>query len=192
MQFTRALNLYFFERKGSSLMNSPVDSQAADTTARRKVKIDFLYLDLNVCGRCKGTNANLEAAVSEVSQILDAAGIEVSVTKTQVRSEEQARALRFMSSPTIRVNDHDIALELRESHCQSCTSACNSAISCRVWVFQGREYTEAPKAMIIDAILREVYANQPRAVSRAAPFEDVPENLKRFFAGKSGSGCGAP
>jgi hypothetical protein len=46
--------------------------------------------------------------------------------------------------------------------------------------------------MIIDAILREVYANQPRAVSRAAPFEDVPENLKRFFAGKSGSGCGAP
>ena len=188
----RAQPMLFRKRKEPSLMNTSIDSQAVDTAARRKVKIDFLYLDLNVCGRCKGTNANLEAAVSEVSQILGAAGVEVSVTKTQVRSEEQARALRFMSSPTIRVNDHDIALELRESHCQSCTGACNSAINCRVWVFQGREYTEAPKAMIVDAILREVYADQPRAVSSAAAFEGVPENLRRFFAGKSGSGCGVP
>lgn len=172
-------------------MKTRTEPQAEKPIPSRKIAIDFLYLDLNVCGRCKGTNANLDAAVSEVSQILDAAGVEVSITKTQVKSEAQARALRFISSPTIRVNGNDIALEFRESHCQSCANACNSPIDCRVWVFQGREYTEAPKAMIIDAILREVYSGQPKPASKAVRFEDVPENLKRFFAGKSGSGCGA-
>jgi hypothetical protein len=172
-------------------MITQTEPQTEKSTTSQKIAIDFLYLDLNVCGRCKGTNANLEAAVSDVSQILGSAGVEVSITKTQVRSEEQARALRFISSPTIRINGNDIALEFRESHCQSCATACSSPINCRVWVFQGREYTEAPKAMIIDAILREVYGGQPKRASKAVPFEDVPENLKRFFAGKSGSGCGA-
>jgi hypothetical protein len=170
-------------------MDSQIEPHGDAPGSRPRISIDFLYLDLKVCGRCKGTNANLDAAVSEVAEILKAADAHVSVTKTQVTSEEQARRLRFVSSPTIRVNGNDIALEFRESHCQSCASACNSPIDCRVWVFHGREYTEAPKAMIIDAILREVYAGQSKPASRPVRFEDVPENLKRFFAGTAGSGC---
>jgi hypothetical protein len=118
-------------------------------------------------------------------QMLRAADVGVSVTKTLVQSEEQARALGFVSSPTIHLNGKDIALEFRESRCESCEScACNGTVNCRVWVFHGQEYTEAPKAMIIDAILREVYANQPVSAPAAVPFEDVPENLQRFFSGK--------
>jgi len=30
-------------------------------------------------------------------------------------------------------------------------------VDCREWVYQGKEYTASPKAMIIDAIFREVY-----------------------------------
>ncbi|MGQ0572558.1 MAG: DUF2703 domain-containing protein [Armatimonadota bacterium] len=168
-------------------MNRAVlDVEAGKPTATRRVAVEFLFIDLEVCARCLGTNTNLEAALSEVSQLLAMAGIEVSVTKTLVESEEQARALRFFSSPTIRVNGKDIALEFRESRCETCEScACNGTVNCRVWVFQGREYTEAPTAMIVDAILREVYAGQPQSAPEQGPFEDVPGDLTRFFAGKA-------
>src|ERR671914_2839079 len=172
-------------KKEKPMKRGILDAEAGIPTASRRVAIDFLYLDLEVCTRCIGTNTNLEAAMSEVSQILRAADIAVSVRKTLMKSEEQARALGFFSSPTIRLNGKDISLEFRESRCESCEScACNGTVNCRVWVFQGQEYTEAPKAMIVDAILREVYAGQPASVPAAVPLEDVPENLKRFFSGK--------
>ena len=155
-----------------------------DPAVTRKIYIEFLYIDLTVCTRCIGTDQNLQAALSEVSQILESAGVEVSLRKTRVESEGQAEALGFFSSPTIRVNGKDIAFELRESRCDSCeTCVCNGAVNCRVWVFQGRDYTEAPKAMIVDAVLREVYGGTPPQALQARPRE-VPENLRRFFAGK--------
>ena len=105
--------------------------------------------------------------------------------KTLVASEEQARMLGFISSPTIRVNGTDIALELRESSCAECgeACACDGTIDCRVWLWQGQEHTEAPTAMIVDAILREVYGGGERATA-PSPVGKVPENLARFFAGK--------
>ena len=153
--------------------------------ARQRINIDFLYIDLEVCERCIKTNTNLEAALSEVSHILETVGVEVTLRKTLVASEAQAQALGFFSSPTIRVNSKDIALEFLESRCVSCEAcACNGTVNCRVWVFQGKEYNEAPKAMIIDAILREVYGHMPAQESSAQPRE-VPEDLRRFFKGKA-------
>lgn len=158
----------------------------------RTVSIDFLYLDLEVCGRCRGTDANLEAALAAVSDVLGAAGAEVRVKKTLVDSEAKARALGFVSSPTLRVNGRDVALELRESPCESEACACASgggAVDCRVWVYRGEEHTEAPVPMIVDAILAEVYGGQERP-SPAAPAV-VPENLQRFFRGRGPEGAGA-
>jgi hypothetical protein len=162
-----------------------LDGVVASAAATRQLDIDFLYLDLETCTRCRGTDANLEAALAEVGRVLEAAGVDVSVRKTLVASAEQARALGFVSSPTIRVNGTDIALELRESSCAECgqACACDGTIDCRVWVWQGQEQTEAPTAMIIDAILREVYGGGERATAPAL-MGAVPENLARFFAGK--------
>ncbi len=152
-----------------------------------QLEIDFLYLDLSTCSRCIGTNANIEAALDDVGRLLHSLGVAVRVRKTLVGTEEQARQLRFVSSPTIRINGRDIAPELRESRCESCEAcACNGTVNCRVWVFQGQAYLEAPRAMLIDAILRAVYGGRRAPAPEEPPFADVPENLKRFFAGKAG------
>jgi hypothetical protein len=163
-----------------------VDDRVASPVSTRELVIDFLYLDLETCTRCRGTDANLEAALAQVRHVLDAAGMEVAVRKTLVASAEQAQALDFISSPTIRVNGQDIALELRQSSCTECgeTCGCDGAIDCRVWLWQGQEYTQAPPAMIMDAILRAVYGGVEHAVA-APSVAGVPENLARFFAGKA-------
>jgi hypothetical protein len=163
-----------------------VDNRVASPGSTRELVIDFLYLDLETCTRCRGTDANLEAALAQVGHVLDAAGMEVAVRKTLVASAEQALAVGFVSSPTIRVNGQDIALELRESSCAQCGEACgcDGAIDCRVWVWEGQEYTQAPPAMIVDALLRAVYGGSEHEVA-APSVAGVPENLARFFAGKA-------
>src|SRR5215210_9070214 len=100
------------------------DGVDAAPAATQPLGIDFLYLDLETCTRCRGTDANLAAALMEVGRVLEAAGVEVVVRKTLVASAEQARALGFVSSPTLRVNGADIALELRESRCAECGETC--------------------------------------------------------------------
>jgi hypothetical protein len=153
--------------------------------ARRQLQIDFLYLDLEVCTRCRGTDASLEAALSTVDGVLEAAGVDVRVTKTLVDSEQKALSLGLVTSPTIRVDGKDIALEFRESRCESEACACGSGdgadkIQCRVWVYEGQEYTEAPAPMIVNAILSSVYgpASVPATVASS---RELPENLRHFF-----------
>lgn len=150
------------------------------------IEIDFLYLDLDSCDRCIGTDRNLEQALVEVAEVLEGAGEHVVVRKTQVESEEQARELRFYSSPTIRVNGRDIALEFRESRCYACEDACgcNGEVNCRVWVWKGEEYTAAPKGLIVDALLRAVYGGQHGLEPTGEPYAGVPEDMRRFFAGR--------
>jgi hypothetical protein len=155
--------------------------------ATPKLRIDFLFLDLTTCTRCRGTDRSLGAALTVVADVLQAAGIKVEVNKVHVASEEQARAWRFVSSPTIRVNGADIALELRESSCgsEACTDGCGDQIACRVWLHHGREYTEPPAEMIVDAILRHVYDTSAEPTESQARRYELPENLRRFFAGKA-------
>ena len=104
--------------------------------ATDRVQIDFLFLDLDRCTRCRDTDASLEAALAAVRDELAVGGIDVEVNKIHVESADQARALRFVSSPTLRVNGRDIALELRESSCGSdaCTDGCGESIACRALV----------------------------------------------------------
>jgi hypothetical protein len=155
--------------------------------APRRIDIEFLYINLTVCTRCRGTDEHLQEAISAVSPIADIAEVELSVRKTLVESEAQARVLGLISSPTIRINGRDIAPELRESRCASCESRSCSGVECRVWLFRGREYTEAPTAMIVDAILREIYRDAPAQAPDDRPRE-LPENLRRFFEEKREEG----
>ncbi|HBX22104.1 MAG TPA: hypothetical protein DEF34_00490 [Desulfotomaculum sp.] len=159
---------------------------------QKQIIIDFLYLDLSVCTLCQGTDSSLDEAVLEVSKVLQATGVDVVVNKINVHSEELARAWKFVSSPTIRINGRDIQLEVKESLCESCGDLCGDDVDCRVWVYQGKDYTVPPKAMIIEAILKEVYGGV-RHPSNATEQEYIlPDNLKRFYAAIQKQQSGKP
>jgi hypothetical protein len=91
-----------------------LDDLVAMPASPHQFVIDFMYLDLETCTRCRGTDANLEAALVEVGRVLEATGAAVSVRKTLVATAEQARMLGFVSSPTIRVNGRDIGARTGE------------------------------------------------------------------------------
>jgi hypothetical protein len=167
--------------------------------SNRVIELEFLYLDLNTCTRCVGTNENLEAAIQSVADVLAFTKTELSINKILIETEEQARAHQFVTSPTIRVNGRDIALEFRESQCDSCTDlcGCEEGTNCREWLYEGAVYTEAPVGMIVEAILSEIFRDAPAATATSttdaasalsagvSPTDSVPDNLKNFFAAKT-------
>lgn len=153
-----------------------------DTNAEKgRIVIDFLYLDLSVCARCQGTDISLDEALVEVSKVLEATGVEVEVNKIKVTTEELAIKHMFVSSPTIRVNGRDIQMEVKESLCESCGDLCGDEVDCRVWVYQGKDYIVPPKAMIIEAILKEVYGGVGGSNIENQEYV-LPENLRNFYA----------
>lgn len=147
---------------------------------KKRIVIDFLFLDVSVCTRCQGADTSLDEALSEVSRVLEATGVEVLVNKINVISEELAKQYQFISSPTIRLNGRDIQMDVKESLCESCGDLCGDEVDCRVWVYQGKEYTVPPKAMIIEALLKEVYGGNDD--EQQAPEYSMPNNLKKFYA----------
>lgn len=150
---------------------------------RKIVTIDFLYLDLTVCERCQGTETNLDQAVNDVLPVLQAAGFDLQVNKVNITSEALAVTHRFISSPTIRVNGKDIDLNVQETTCKECGDLCGDQVDCRVWEYEGEVYSEPPVAMIINAIMKEIYRGDTETASSNPEPYGLPDNLKTFFRG---------
>jgi uncharacterized protein DUF2703 len=177
---------------------------SAISAPTRMLQIEFLFLDLDTCTRCRATDAALLEAIERTRPALEAAGIAVSVTKTLVASEAQAQALGFISSPTIRINGVDIAGELVESACDSCSEACacNGGVDCRDWVWRGQRSHEPPLGLIVEAIMRHAGDADPGSPPGSPPQAGtVPANLQQYFAatgadtaccgsGVAGAACG--
>lgn len=148
------------------------------------ITIDFLYLNLSTCRRCQGAETSLDSAIKEVSGVLEAAGFRVIVNRINITSKELAIQHRFLSSPTIRINGSDIALDLKESSCTDCGDLCGEDVDCRVWVYDGVEYNEPPKELIVNAILKEIYGER-KAEPQSREEYYLPGNLRVFFDGLS-------
>ena len=146
----------------------------------RPVNIDFLYLDLQTCDRCCGTDDVLTAAIEDVGRVLDAAGVSVTVNRVLVDTREKAERYRLMSSPTIRIVGHDIDTDMKETPCTACGDICGGDVDCRTWTYRGEEYAVPPKALIVDAILKAVYGSPASESVSDAPYT-MPDNLARFF-----------
>lgn len=161
---------------------SPVDAHS-----EYQLDIELLYIDLTVCDRCLGTEQNLDEAISTVEPMLKGMGYSVNLTKTLVESEEQARALQFISSPTVRINGQDIQLEAKESHCSSCSSlVSDEPVDCRSWEYKGETFDAPPPAMLVEAIVRHLFDTAPSVGDENTKPYTLPDNLKRFFAARRG------
>jgi hypothetical protein len=153
---------------------------------RRTINIELLAIDLSTCSRCTKSLANVEQAIANLQQVLASTGTVVQFRKILVESAAQAKQLRFVSSPTIRVNGQDIILETTESRCGDCSdlSGSQEGTACRTWSYQGESYTEAPVGMIVDAIVRTIYQSEnPSPIVNTAI--EVPHNLQQFFQNKA-------
>jgi hypothetical protein len=144
----------------------------------KKLEIEFLYLDLDRCNRCQGTEKNLDNAINLIKPILLKLGYSLDIHKINVNTIECAKQYRFLSSPTIRINQIDIEPNLIEDTCKSCGEICGDTVNCRVFTYAGKKYHEPPVEMIIDGILRFIY--HPTNVKELDDYQ-VPENLRIFF-----------
>lgn len=147
---------------------------------RREVILDFLYLDLNTCERCKATGASFDLAVTLLLDIFKLLDFHVEIHKINVTTKELAEQYHFISSPTIRVNGIDICDEVKENRCQDCGDLCGETVDCRIFIYQGEEYEEPPVAMIVEGILEVVFGH----INQKEKNYQLPDNLKRFFSGK--------
>lgn len=159
------------------------------------ILIEYLYLDLETCNRCIGTDAVLDEVVEALVPALALAGCSIDYRKVEMASAEVAERYRFLSSPTIRVNGHDICRGVVESGCDCCGEISGTDVDCRIFEYEGRSYEVPPKEMLARAIIKAAFAEEG---GRPCSCDyTLPENLRRFFEGKEakvsscscGSGC---
>jgi glutaredoxin len=156
------------------------------------IKVEYLYLDLNSCDRCIGTDNVLDDVMKVLTPALKIAGYEVVYNKVEMKNEELAGEYKFVSSPTIRVNGKDICQSVAENNCGCCSDISGTDVDCRVFEYQGVKYEVPPKEMIASSILQAVFGQTEKAGSNE--HYTIPKNLKVFYKGKkskSECSCGS-
>lgn len=153
-----------------------------EASSEKKIAIEYLYLDLQTCNRCIGTDAVLDEVMAVLTPALKLAGYEVEYSKIEMEAPELARQFQFVSSPTIRVNGWDIFQSVDENSCDCCSEISGADVDCRVFEYNGKSYEVPPKEMLAEAILKAVFG-RPESGCFCGNYE-LPDNLKNFYEGK--------
>ena len=163
-------------------------SCGCESASEKKIVVEYLYLDLQSCDRCIGTDNVLDEVMMTLTPALQMAGYEVEYKKIKMETSELAEQYRFLSSPTIRVNGRDICQSVAENSCGCCSEISGADVDCRVFEYNGEAYEVAPKEMLAESILQAVFRQSETGCSCGG--YELPENLKTFYEGKkSKSGC---
>lgn len=93
----------------------------------------YLYLDLQTCDRCIGTDSVLDEVMTTIIPAIRLAGFDVEYSKIGIKTVEQAEKHRFLSSPTIRANGRDICKSVAENSCGCCNEISGTEVECRVF-----------------------------------------------------------
>ena len=156
-------------------------------SSKKKVMVEYLFLDLKTCDRCIGTDVVLEEVMTTLTPVLELAGYTVEYRKTEITTTEAAVHYKFLSSPTIRVNGKDICQTVSETNCGCCSEISDTDVDCRVFEYDGETYEIPPKEMLAEAILRNVFG-MPEVGCSCDSYE-LPDNLRSFFEGKENKKC---
>ena len=151
-----------------------------EKNAKKLFKIEYLYLDLKTCDRCMDTDKLLDEVVEVLTPALQMAGYEVRYRKHEIATEQIAQRFEFVSSPTIRVHGRDI-FDVVETDCGCCGDIAGVAVDCRAYEYDGQIYDLPTKELLAKAILKSIDKLPP---CNKGDYQ-MPDNLKRFFEGKS-------
>ncbi|SHI86439.1 DUF2703 domain-containing protein [Parasporobacterium paucivorans] len=162
-------------------------SCGSNGTSDKKILVEYLYLDLQTCDRCIGTDNVLVEVMMVLTPALNIAGYEVEYNNIEMKTEELARQYQFLSSPTIRVNGRDVCQSVAENNCGCCGEISGTDVDCRVFEYEGETYEVAPKKMLAEAILQMVFGQTESGCDNGE--YELPENLKTFFEGKKNQAC---
>ena len=166
-------------------------SRGYEGPSDKKILVEYLFLDLQTCERCVGTDILLDEVMVTLTPALQLAGYEVAYHKVKMETADIAKRYQFLSSPTIRVNGRDVFLFVKENSCGCCSDISGTDVDCRVFEYNGKNYEVPPVEMLADAVLRAVFAPREEACSCGSKYE-LPDNLKTFFEGKRNkSSCGS-
>lgn len=160
---------------------------AGGCAAEKQVLVEYLYLDLNTCERCIGTDLELVEVLDILTPALRLAGYDVQYKKVEMSTAELAREHRFLSSPTIRVNGRDIGGPVKENDCGCCSDISGTDVECRVWESEGQTYEVPPKELLAEEILRTVFSES--TFDCGCDSYTMPENLETFYTGKGRGTC---
>lgn len=167
---------------------SAIDSDAcAELGNGKEALVEYLYLDLNTCERCIGTDLELVEVLDILTPALRLAGYDVQYKKIEMSTAELAREHRFLSSPTIRVNGRDIGGPVKENDCGCCSDISGTDVDCRVWESEGQTYEVPPKEYLAEGILKAVFG-QSEGPCDCGTYA-MPENLEAFYRGKDRCDC---
>lgn len=170
-----------------------VEKSTCSCGSLKKVIIEYLYLDQEVCDRCIDTEEILKEAIDNVSEELEKKGFEVIYRKTQIENQLMATKFRFVSSPTIRINGYDIFSTVYENECGCCSSIASESVKCRAYEYEGEVYDVPTVEMVSESILKQIESCCD--IKRVENKYVIPENLLTFFEGKdksrsNGCNCG--
>ncbi|MFY9377205.1 MAG: DUF2703 domain-containing protein, partial [Peptococcia bacterium] len=104
-----------------------------ETVFEKKIVVEYLYLDLETCDRCIGTDSVLDEVMMTLTPALSIAGFKVEYNKIEMKTAEIAEQYKFLSSPTIRINGHDICQSVAENSCGCCSDISGTDVNCRVF-----------------------------------------------------------
>ena len=154
--------------------------QSPSQTIDVPVVLELFALDTIACGPCVSAMASLHAAAATLSHELTGDGYVVATRVILLENTTHAAELGISSSPTVRVNGHDIALDTDEAPCTTCSALAGVSIECRTYEWDGQRFDHPPVPLIVDAVHQHLPSGARRAATKTlAPSR--PTSVERFL-----------